>query len=37
MPPEQGLYAVFVCGDLRISEIVELPNWVLVYVLDSWC
>jgi acetamidase/formamidase len=31
MPPEQAYMLCSVCGDLRISEVVDLPNWVVSF------
>ena len=31
MPPEQAYMLCSVCGDLRISEIVDAPNWVVSF------
>jgi len=31
MPPEQAYMLCSVCGDLRISEIVDMPNWVVAF------
>ncbi|WP_033872382.1 acetamidase/formamidase family protein, partial [Pseudomonas aeruginosa] len=31
MPAEQAYMLCSVCGDLRISEIVDLPNWVVSF------
>jgi len=31
MPPEQAYMLCSVCGDLRISEIVDRPNWVVSF------
>ena len=31
MPAEQAYMLCSVCGDLRISEVVDLPNWVVSF------
>ena len=31
LPAEQAYLLCSVCGDLRISEIVDLPNWVVSF------
>ncbi len=35
MPPEQAYMLCSVCGDLRISEIVDAPNWVVSFYLPN--
>lgn len=31
MPAEQAYMLCSVCGDLRINEIVDMPNWVVSF------
>ncbi len=31
MPPEEAYMLCSVCGDLRISEVVDAPNWVVSF------
>jgi acetamidase/formamidase len=33
MAPEDAYMLCSVCGDLRISEIVDAPNWVVAFYL----
>ncbi len=35
MPAEQAYMLCSVCGDLRISEIVDMPNWVVSFYLPN--
>ncbi|CZF86107.1 acetamidase/formamidase family protein [Grimontia marina] len=35
MSPEQAYMLCSVCGDLRISEIVDMPNWVVSFYLPN--
>ncbi|MBD1556277.1 acetamidase/formamidase family protein [Vibrio sp. S9_S30] len=35
MPPEQAYMLCSVCGDLRISEIVDAPNWLVTFYMPN--